>query len=148
MSDPINFADLYSRHGVHGDTLASATAIANVLRLSKSQREALYALIVNGCATLDRGAVRRIEAKGMPVRNGVLVDRSDRAVMLVETFPLPNGVRVAWGAATIEQHRTRIEMLTRHVNGVLTTVGRHVAAIVEIDTAGATCLNDLLSRAS
>jgi hypothetical protein len=141
MSAPVSLSELHARHLIEGDPSATAEVIADVLRLGRTQREALFGLIVTYCENADRGRVRRIEAA--TVRRGVPVTRSDRARLLVETFPLPNGERVAWGAATVEQHEQRIGMLQRHVDGVLVTIDRHQLAIETIVAAGVTCLAEV-----
>jgi len=53
---------------------------------------------------------------------------------------------VKWGAATIAQHQSRIEMLRKQARGINTTIGRHQDAIAMIEEEHATCLNDVLQH--
>lgn len=67
------------------------------------------------------------------------------ADLLTTTVALPDGSRVAWGAATREQHAVRLEMLKKHATTELETATRHQAAIDALDAAGVDCLNELPS---
>lgn len=64
--------------------------------------------------------------------------------LLSQTFALPDGSRVFWGSASIEQHEERIQMLERHAEGTITTAGLHRAAIDQINDVGGSCLRDTL----
>ena len=71
-----------------------------------------------------------------------------RAVAL-GTFWCPlDRTRVAWGEATIEQHRSRAQWQRRHSAILAEDAERHELAIAAIaGTPGATCLNDVLEGA-
>ena len=43
------------------------------------------------------------------------------AELLATTFSLGDGIEVTWGAATVDQHRQRVAMLTRTAAGTLET---------------------------
>lgn len=68
--------------------------------------------------------------------------------LLSTVFALGDGTEVTWGTATIEQHKQRIEMLTKNAAGIVETASRHTAAVRMIEEAGATCLADLAERAA
>jgi hypothetical protein len=63
--------------------------------------------------------------------------------LLATVFAIGDGTETTWGAATIEQHRQRIAMLTANAAGVVETAARHEAAVRMIEQAGVTCLADL-----
>lgn len=66
------------------------------------------------------------------------------AELLAQRFALGDGVKVAWGEATIEQHEQRVHMLRGLVNGTLATIKRHEEAVERLRSAGAKCLNELM----
>lgn len=63
--------------------------------------------------------------------------------ILSASFSLPDGTRVLWGDATIEQHKARRDFLLSQASGTLETAGRHDAAIKDLTSFRVTCLNDL-----
>jgi hypothetical protein len=63
--------------------------------------------------------------------------------LLGTLFALGDGATVTWGAATVDQHEQRIEMLAKNAAGVVETAARHEAAIRMIKDAGVICLADL-----
>lgn len=73
----------------------------------------------------------------------IIDDLALRKELLSESFVLPDGRFVRWGAATIEDHQARIGMLLHHIAGVELTVERHRAATNEILTQGVTCLDEI-----
>ena len=50
---------------------------------------------------------------------------------------------VTWGEATIDDHQSRIDYMTRDRDGIDRDIARHAEAIDMLLAAGATCLNDL-----
>lgn len=71
------------------------------------------------------------------------------AALLTTTVAMPDGARVPWGEATIEQHRARLDMLTKHAASEVDAATRHKAAIDAIAaTPGARCLNDTVKAAA
>ena len=68
--------------------------------------------------------------------------------LLDATFALPDGIRVMWGEATIEQHEARIQMLSSIASGTLETAARHGQAVDELRAASAATLNDLVRVAA
>lgn len=50
---------------------------------------------------------------------------------------------VTWGDATVEQHKRRIALLDRNIDGINLTKARHEKAVAAITQAGVTCLKEL-----
>jgi len=63
--------------------------------------------------------------------------------LLATMFALGDGTRTTWGAATVAQHRQRIESLTVNAAGIVETATRHRAAIRMIEDSGVKCLDEL-----
>jgi hypothetical protein len=63
--------------------------------------------------------------------------------LLGTLFALGDGIETTWGAATVDQHEQRIEMLTKNAAGLTETAARHQAAVRMIKDAGVSCLADL-----
>lgn len=63
--------------------------------------------------------------------------------LLGTVFALGNRVRVTWGQATIEQHQTRIDLLSKNAKGNIEAASRHKAAIELIKQSGSTCLQEV-----
>jgi hypothetical protein len=55
-----------------------------------------------------------------------------------------SGHTVTWGAATVDQHQSRIEMLIGNALANTEAAGRHQVAIDDIERAGAVCLSDVV----
>lgn len=62
--------------------------------------------------------------------------------LLGKTFQL-DGVEVAWGDATLEQHERRADWLKSHAAGTLETAGMHLKAIDALRGAGVRRLADI-----
>jgi hypothetical protein len=69
---------------------------------------------------------------------------SDMAELVDKTFSLPDGRRVSWGEATIEDHQARAFMLRELAERTMITATQHERAAEMISTAGAACLNDIV----
>jgi hypothetical protein len=150
MSSPVSFAEVHALCVVVADPSATATAIVAVLGLAASQREVLFGLVLDECERWERARVRVIERVALPPgvpqgssRLGVPADRGEYKRLMRETFPLPKGVRVEWGLATVEQHQLKIEMMDRFIAGNVAKRQRHVDAIVMIRAAGVSCLDEI-----
>jgi hypothetical protein len=65
--------------------------------------------------------------------------------LLQSAFALRDGSRVTWGAATIAEHRERIEIFVELADSNLKGAARHEAAITAIQRAGTTCLNEVVT---
>jgi hypothetical protein len=65
--------------------------------------------------------------------------------LLPQTFRL-DGVNVAWGEATIDQHQRRAESLRAHAVGTMETAALHLAAIEDIQAHNAANLYDLAAQ--
>lgn len=63
--------------------------------------------------------------------------------LLDSEFSLPDGSRVTWGTATIDDHLERIEMLHKNAVANLEAVTRHEAAVRALTGAGASTLSEL-----
>ena len=143
------FSNLHANHVIEGDPMATAKVIADILQLTGDKREILFTPILHECENLNRNRIRSVEAAAGPIRSrsrsrsGRPVDRDARKALLVESFTVSTGVYVKWGAATIEQHQKRIDMLTRLSGGLSVTIARHQAAIDAITAAKVACLNDI-----
>lgn len=65
------------------------------------------------------------------------------AELLTATFALPDGRRVRWGEATLEQHRVREGQLAKNAARNLEAATRHRVAIHALEKSGARCLNEV-----
>lgn len=98
------------------------------------------------CAARERDLWRELISHS---REPGPIAKSDRPVssgvkgLLVQRFALGDGTSVEWGAATVDQHETRIAMLRRMRDGIDLTIDRHRSAIEAINEAGVSCLADL-----
>jgi hypothetical protein len=63
------------------------------------------------------------------------------AELLTVAFSLGDGRRVSWGEATLEDHRQRIEMLGKGIEGNVQTIRLHEYAATILRETGAACLN-------
>jgi hypothetical protein len=66
--------------------------------------------------------------------------------LLAVEFALPGGKRVAWGEATIAQHRARVKFDKGQIGGLLEDAAQHESAIETIRAGHVQRLNDLRSR--
>lgn len=65
--------------------------------------------------------------------------------LLGAEFRLSDGTLTTWGAATLEQHRERVEMFTKNATASALGAGRHLQAVQELEAAKASTLNDLVA---
>lgn len=65
------------------------------------------------------------------------------AEMLAARISMPDGTTTTWGAATVEQHRTRAEMFEANATWNLEGAARHRMALAELAATGAATLNDV-----
>ena len=65
------------------------------------------------------------------------------AELLDSTFAMRDGTRVAWGDATVEQHRERAEMFEANAIANAQGAARHRYAIDALEAAGARSLREL-----
>lgn len=63
------------------------------------------------------------------------------AELLTVVFSVGDGRRVSWGEATLEDHRQRIELLAKGVEGSIRTIRLHEYAAKILRETGAQCLN-------
>lgn len=66
-----------------------------------------------------------------------------RAAWLAEGFMVPDNGRVTWGAATVDDHLARIELLGKLRQGLTDTIDRHRWAVELIEHHRASCLSDV-----
>ena len=127
------------------DNKAAAVAAADDLgRLSQRARTLLLP-ILSEAFVIHRGNIRRaVEHKTpiMTVFSGETTVEARRE-RLENTFPLPDGTRVDWSSATVEQHELRIAYLESHIAGVRRTIEEHEKAIAMIEEYGVTCLGEI-----
>lgn len=98
----------------------------------------LRPLLVWRARTRARARVRKIEHEYGDVSSPGAV-----RALVAETFPLPDGGRVAWVTATVDQHRARAGWLRGHARSTVSTAVRHERAASRIEEAGVVCLADL-----
>lgn len=144
-----SLSDLFDRLDLAESTPHDATAaLVADLKLNARQREFLAPLVLAWCCNIERHRVRHVEhraelqlLRGDNQRAGVVVNRTtERQALMIETFTLGNGQRVAWGSATAQDHRDRVAYLCKLRDGYQSTIDRHLAAIEAIEAAGVTCL--------
>jgi len=63
--------------------------------------------------------------------------------LLSTAFATGDGNRVTWGAATLDQHKDRLRMLKKHIQGTAETAAMHSAAIRMIQEAGVSTLAEV-----
>lgn len=113
-----------------------------------------YGAIPAGC-TCDQcaAAIERdndFEAKKIAKLSSLLTEYRDQLritwtdELLKATFAMPDGSRVLWGEATVDQHRERVSMLMGNVAGNLEAAARHEKAVEEIEAASVQTLNELV----
>lgn len=117
---------LSEKHGVQFESLSEANAYddAECARLLQEKRE----------AEEDR---RKKIAKAMI--DELHIQWTDE--LLGSGFKLGDGSATTWGAATIEQHESRIRMLMNNVEGNIDAMKRHEAAVIVLAGSGAACLD-------
>jgi hypothetical protein len=94
-----------------------------------------------------RSVGRAFDAIGQIVSDYVAEMRMEWSdELLALSFAVDNtGATVTWGDATVEQHQSRIDMVTANAKANIEDAARHRAAIDEISVSDATCLNDLMA---
>lgn len=65
------------------------------------------------------------------------------AELLAEQFAMPDGTKVAWGEASIEQHQVRVALFLSQAHTGMEGAARHQKAIDELTARGVAKLNDL-----
>lgn len=63
--------------------------------------------------------------------------------LLSTAFATGDGNRVTWGTATLDQHKDRLRMLKKHIQGTAETAAMHSAAIKMIQEAGVSTLAEV-----
>lgn len=147
-----SFHELVTEANMPGKPDAAAAYVMHRLQLNELQRQVLWSIIVGECRNIDRNRVRSIERdaddKPNQRRIGTPVNpTARRSQFLQSTFALPDGRRVTWGEATIQDHEARIAYLSKQQKGIGETIGLHRSVINEIKTAAVTCLNEARSVA-
>jgi hypothetical protein len=122
----------------------------------------VFPLIVNAVASRRRAQTRRMEETAFAeLRRGSRIARkiilsgtpAQTAFRNLSQLRFPAGkdddkkvVWVTWGQATVAQHQARIDAMNAHKAGVEADVCRHAEAIQLCETAGVSCLDDLLAE--
>jgi hypothetical protein len=65
--------------------------------------------------------------------------------LLSSAFALPDGTLTTWGAATVADHEARRDMFTANAQANVEGAARHDAAIRELQDAGVSTLNELVT---
>jgi hypothetical protein len=138
VSADLTFAELFTAHRVGDDPALSTEAICTALRLNRQARYALKNGIMEQCDHLIRATVRKFERCGKP--SGAVARRS---ALMQSTFPLGDGTRVAWGQATVDDHRQRVAFLAAMRDGITNTIASHLDAVDAIEAAGVSCLDEI-----
>jgi hypothetical protein len=68
--------------------------------------------------------------------------------LLASGFALPSGQVVTWGEATVAQHRQRAAMFASNAEANLRGAARHRHAVEALESAGASCLRELVEGAA
>lgn len=105
-------------------------------------------IIVAGCTAQDLDPLECLhrneldwEAFALSIETRIQ-KRADQMVLDLTTellnseFAVGDGVRVTWGAATLDQHRQRAEMTTKMAIGNADDAARHIAAVRMLTEAG------------
>lgn len=124
---------------------AAEAALTDLGRLSQRQRELLFPILRVAFHFHRRGNSRFVE-RSLPI--GEVFDGETsverRQLRLDSTFPLPDGRRVSWSEATVEDHEARIGYLRAvHLAGILRTISEHEAAVELIRRFGVSCLAEI-----
>lgn len=134
-----------------GDPDQTAAAVFDAVKLPSKWRDLFYAVVRDECRRTARHHVRGLEAN--PSHNGIVDQGSSAGVASIAPKDQRDGFLsqrfytgteyVTWGAATVEDHRERIAYLATLRNGIDATIARHADAVEQIESAGASCLNDI-----
>ena len=142
----------------NGDPDATAAAICADLRLNTRQRSVLFAAIRHEVVRNWRLGVRAVEREAFarprreaadsgersPVLSGLSI--SDLNALVGQSFRLErSGPLVTWEAATVADHKVRIDALRRLRAGVDATIERHVFVVRACERAGVNTLAELLA---
>ncbi len=132
------------------DPTDTANAVCAAVGLPTKWRDLFFDLLRDECRRRMRVDARSAEASSWggahtrpDTHPGNGSPREDRTTYLSTRFATGDGRFVLWGEATIDDHRMRMEMLTRLRNGLDATIARHQSAIDLLVESGARCLNDL-----
>ena len=126
---------------VTGDADLDAKTIIDLLEVPAKWAEVFFPLLKIECRRRYRALVSAAEHSNEKAKHPTPGD--DRSAYLNKRFAVGDGRYVLWGEATIEDHRSRIAMLTSLRNGIDDTIDRHNQAVKILITAKATCLNDI-----
>ena len=133
---------------------AKPATLAKTL-ISRTGRDTLVQVLAEEIAHVQRHEVRSVEraafdeifSPGVCTKSTTSKSTPTAADLYRERFALGDGTSVTWGRATIEQHQQRIAMLEKLQAGIAATIERHRTAIRTIESAGATCLEDIKQAA-
>ena len=95
--------------------------------------------VLSQAKRLHRQVVRRSEDRAFSAAPGT----SDRLRLGDLEFHLPDGTKVTWADATLEQHTARILWLETYIGSLETTLRRHDRARKLLENRGASKLSDI-----
>ena len=132
-----------------GDPTGDPAVLARKLLL-EIDNDLLVEMISEAIAGEQRALTRIVERTAFKAffaspTNDIVAAQSNDSLRAIfsRTFSLGTGEAVAWGAATVDQHRQRIAMLQRMRDGIDATIYQHEEAIRVITEAGVTSLDEL-----
>ncbi len=139
-----------------GDPDLTTAAVFDAVKLPGKWRDLFYAVVRDECRRTARHHVRGLEGgtghnrigdPGSSAGVSSISPVAERTRFLASGF-YTGSKRVSWGEATVEEHRERIAFLATLRNGIDATIARHAAAVEQIESAGASCLNDIEAMAA
>lgn len=143
--------DLIAEHQT-GDPDLTAAAVFDAVKLPGKWRDLFYAVVRDECRRTARHIVRGLESGTGQGDDGTLhatagatsiyYPKDQRDDFLSQRF-YTGTEYVTWGEATVDHHRERIAYLATLRNGIDATITRHADAVEQIESAGASCLNDI-----
>lgn len=141
-----DFRRLVAEHWTGAPT-ETAARILLALKVNKEAARILLPVVADRVRDEARNTTRKLEA-ATNVAAIQTAPAEQRDKFLSERFPVEDGRFVTWGEATIEDHHSRIALLTKIRNGIDDTIERHEAALKLLAEHGADCLNELPPEAT
>lgn len=109
-----------------------------------------------GSVDWDASPASRLAAAPKPGKGAVLRPNLPRRRTIIDafaeladqTFKLPDGRSVSWGAATVADHKARADWQRNLGMRLQADALHHERAVVVIEKAKASCLNDVIAKAA
>jgi hypothetical protein len=129
----------------------------NAALTGEDPAESLFGLVRNHASTMLRSYVATAEKdwhaaerqlssadrRGDHRSEYVNTATEARKKLSVESFYVPGEGSVVWGEATVEQHEAAIQHSEKYIAGYQSDIDRHKKAILQIKTAGVTCMDEI-----